>query len=153
MQKATSDAKKHNLFLEIAIILLILALSIGAYFLFFHHTEQGSRVTLSGNGTILGEYSLEGEKLILIEKTGGDFTVTEISAPYSVSDFKENYNLLLIKDGTARIIEADCPARGSTRCTNQGEKRYSGDNIICLEHGLTVTISGSKEGELDLGSR
>lgn len=55
-------------------------------------------------------------------------------------------NLLEIRDGTAAIIEADCP---DGLCIHQGKIRYNGQCITCLPNRLTVTIEGG-EGGADL---
>lgn len=145
--------KKHALWLEIGIITVIIALSLASYFLFFHNTDPGSSVVIEGDHAIIARYPLDVERLILVKKTDGVFSVSEISAPYSENDFGKDYNLIQIKGGTVRVISADCPASGATKCTNQGAKAYSGDSVICLEHGVVITVEGGKSGELDLVAR
>ena len=89
-----------------------------------------------------------------MEKLGDGYSLTEINEDYDKSDFKENYNLVRIKDGSVSVIEADCPATGSTRCTNQGKKSYSGNSIICRENDVIINILGEKEdGDLDFVSK
>ena len=148
------NARKKNIWLEVGIIVLILALSLLAYFLFFRSTVIGNSITIKGENQIIGEYDLSVDRLILIEKTESGYTLTEINESYDVSDFKSHYNLVSIKGGEVSVIEADCPASGSTRCTNQGKKKYSDDSIICLEHGVVITIIGGEEdNELDFVSK
>lgn len=153
MELQTKKAKKKLWWLEPLIVVFVLILSLACYFLFVHNTKEGSSIKIEAAGRVIAEYSLRQDRLILIEKQGDRYSVREISAPYSTSDFKENYNLISIGNGTVRVIEADCPARGSTRCTNQGERSHSGESIICLEHNLVITILGGEEGELDLVSK
>lgn len=145
--------KKSPLWLEVLIVIIILALSLFCYFLFFHSSQEGSSLRIEAGNRVIAEYSLDSDKLILIEKQGSRYSVSEISEPYSTSDFKENYNLISIRSGSVRVIEADCPARGSNRCTNQGAKSYSGEWIFCQEHSVLIIISGDEEGELDLVSK
>lgn len=148
------NTQKKNILLEAGIIVLILALSLLAYFLFFYSTVVGSSIIIEGGNQVIGEYDLNVDRLILIEKSENGYTLTEINENYDVSDFKPHYNLLSIKGGEISAIEADCPASGSTRCTNQGKKKYSGNSIICLEHGVVITIIGGEEdNELDFVSK
>ena len=46
-------------------------------------------------------------------------------------------NTLEIKDGKARLIEADCPDQ---ICVNSGSIQYVGQSIICLPHRVVVEI-------------
>ena len=148
------QAVKKSVFLEIAIVVLILGISLLSYFLFFYSTDPGSYIIIKGGENEIGKYDLSTDRLILVEKLENGYSITEIDGDYDVSDFKPNYNLVQIKDGTVSIIQADCPARGSTRCTNQGKKSYSGNSIICQENGVTVTVYGETEdNDLDFVSK
>lgn len=149
MELQTKKAKKKLWWLEPLIVVFVLILSLACYFLFVHNTKEGSSIKIEAAGRVIAEYPLDSDKLILIEKQGSRYSVSEISEPYSTSDFKENYNLISISNGSVRVIEADCPARGSNRCTNQGAKSYSGEWIFCQEHSVLIIISGDEEGELD----
>ena len=145
---------KKNIFLEIAIIVLILGISLLCYFCFFYSTDPGSYIIIKGGENEIGTYDLGTDRLILVEKLESGYSLTEIGEDYDASSFKPNYNLIKISDGTVSVIEADCPARGSTRCTNQGKKSYSGNAIICQENGVTVTIYGETEdNDLDFVSK
>lgn len=55
-------------------------------------------------------------------------------------------NLLVIRDGEAAVVEADCP---DLLCVRQGKIRYRGQTIICLPNRLSVTIEGGEESGLD----
>ena len=153
MDSQNENKKKSPWWLEALIVVIILALSLLCYFLFFHSSQEGSSLRIEAGNRVIAEYPLDSDKLILIEKQGSRYSVSEISEPYSTSDFNENYNLISISNGSVRVIEADCPARGSTRCTNQGARSHSGESIICLEHNLVITVLGGEEGELDLVSK
>lgn len=148
------QSKTKSILLESLIIVIILALSLLSYFLFFYSTDVGSSIIIEGDQKVIGEYDLNTERLILIEKSDNGYTLTEIEQNYNVSDFKPHYNLVSIKDGAVSVIEADCPATGVNRCTNQGKKTYSGHSIICLENGIVITIIGGEEDdELDFVSK
>ena len=62
----------------------------------------------------------------------------------------EHYNLLVIKDGAAEVIDADCPDK---LCVNMGEIRYSGQSIICLPHKTVVEIIDGERGGEDVVAR
>lgn len=50
------------------------------------------------------------------------------------------YNELLIHEGKASIISADCY---NQICVNTGEICKEGDSIVCLPHKMAVTIVGA----------
>ena len=52
-------------------------------------------------------------------------------------------NILVIEDGAAYMLEADCPDH---ICVSQGKVRYAGQCITCLPNKLTVTVYGTDEG-------
>ena len=148
------QSKIKNVLLESFIVVLIIALSLLSYFFFFHSTDVGSYIIIEGDQKVIGEYDLNVDRLILIERSDDGYSLTEIDQNYNVSDFSPHYNLVSINNGTVSVIEADCPATGANRCTNQGKKMYSGNSIICLENGVVITIFGDKEdNELDFVSK
>ena len=58
-------------------------------------------------------------------------------------------NTLVIKDGKADIIAADCPD-GS--CADHAPVSKSGETIVCLPHGVVIAIkaSDSADNEIDM---
>lgn len=58
----------------------------------------------------------------------------------------EHTNTLVIKDGTARVVEASCPDQ---ICVNHGAIRYEGESIVCLPHKLIVSIEGGGSNGVD----
>ena len=69
-------------------------------------------------------------------------------ARYSLSDsgryeLNGGTNILVIEDGAAYMLEADCPDH---ICVSQGKVRYAGQCITCLPNKLTVTVYGTDEG-------
>lgn len=56
-------------------------------------------------------------------------------------------NVLEIKDGKARMIEAKCPDH---YCMNQGSVRSTGETITCLPNKLTVTVVGGEDGFVEI---
>ena len=57
-------------------------------------------------------------------------------------------NVIVVKDGAARIVEADCPHRS---CTQQQAISAPGQQLICLPHQLWVEVTdgSAAEGQLD----
>lgn len=58
-------------------------------------------------------------------------------------------NKLSVKDGKAKIIEANCPDK---LCVNQKSISKVGENIICLPHKLIVKIINKNTNSSDLDS-
>ena len=95
------------------ILLLILLLTQG----------QGARVEVRVSGMVVATYALDKDGSYRIEgKDGGT-------------------NLLVIRDGTASVTEADCPDK---LCVGMGKIRYSGQSIICLPHEVVISITGGE---------
>lgn len=59
---------------------------------------------------------------------------------------EEGYNRLEIKEGTARIVSADC---SNQVCVHSKAIRYTNETIVCLPHKVSVYIEGTKEGVYD----
>ncbi len=55
-------------------------------------------------------------------------------------------NLLIIENGTAQVVQADCPDQV---CVRQGAVRYNGESIVCLPHKLIVSIEGGGSNGVD----
>lgn len=78
----------------------------------------------------------------------------ERTASYPLSEDREleirlpdgGLNLLVIRDGEAWIVEADCPDR---LCVKQGHISGNGQALICLPHRLTITIENGAASDLD----
>ena len=53
-------------------------------------------------------------------------------------------NYLVIKDGVAKVTEANCPDQICVKDYYRGI-RYHGETIICLPHRMVVSIEGGEE--------
>lgn len=124
-------AKKRSLrFFKRADYILIAALLIlgGALALFLLLTRQGggtARVQVDGE-TVM-ELPLHQDARVVLGEDG-------------------NTNTLVIENGTARVIEADCPDQV---CVRQGAVQYTGESIVCLPHKLIVSIEGGGSNGVD----
>jgi len=58
---------------------------------------------------------------------------------------EHGYNVVEIRDGQVRVLEADCP---DLICVHTGWRRHVGQVIVCMPHYFVVRITGD-EGTLD----
>ena len=86
--------------------------------------RAGGVVIVKQNGRETARYALSEDRTVRIEGAAG-------------------YNLLVIENGEAWIMEADCPNR---LCVQTGRIRYGGQSIVCLPHRLAVRIAGGASG-------
>lgn len=105
-----------------AALLLFLALSI------FLGGEKGAEIQITIDGKLYGTYSLSENQEIPIIIDG----VTT--------------NLLVIKDGKADMIEADCPDK---LCVHQRAVSKNNESIVCLPNKVVVQVTGAKESGFD----
>lgn len=115
-----------------AILIAVLAVLGGALALFLWCTRQaGGTVSVQMDGELVMELSLsEDTRLVLGEG--------------------EHTNTLVIKNGTAQVVEASCPDQV---CVRQGAIRFAGESIVCLPHRLVVTIEGGASGDVDAAAK
>ena len=107
---------------DIGIIAGLLILAGVLFFLYFNKGEAGAGVIVRVDGVETARYSLSESGRY--ELNGGT-------------------NILVIEDGVAYMLEADCPDH---ICVSQGKVRYAGQCITCLPNKLTVTVYGTDEG-------
>lgn len=82
-------------------------------------------------------FSCQKEGASVIVEIGGEHFGTYRLADEQEIDTGEG-NRILIEDGTARMISADCPDR---LCVKQGKISADGEMIVCLPNKVTVRIS------------
>ena len=103
-------------------IVLILSIAlVGLCLLFFNgrKTTPGSSVVVEVDGKTVASYPLDTDGVFVLN--GGT-------------------NTLEIKDGRARISDADCP---NMQCVRQGWISRGGQSIVCLPNKLIVTVTSS----------
>lgn len=108
--------------------ILFLVLVVFCLVFYFFRGQMGAQVKVTVDGVLYDTYSLEKEQEIAIEKDG---VVT---------------NRLVIRDGVADMIEADCPDK---LCVHQKAISKTGETIVCLPNKVVAEIIGSEESELD----
>lgn len=122
------NRKHRNDGIFIAVLLLTLFLA-GAAFFFLR--EEGDTVTVSVDGKHYGTYPLHTD-LTLSIRTGED---------------GEEENLLVIRDGTARVESATCP---DGICAAHKPISREGESIVCLPHRVVITVHTSDGEEPDI---
>ena len=108
------------------IIITVVVVVASAFFrMHFLGSERGNGVVeVQVDGKVYGRYSLAKEREIEINDT----------------------NRLEIKNGTARIIWADCPDQV---CVHHKEISRNGESIICLPNKVVISIVGDEDAALD----
>ena len=92
------------------------------------------------------------------KKEGGEVIVTIDKKTYKtlplnedttllIKDRSADYNILEIKDGKARMTEANCPDK---ICVEHRAIHYDHESIICLPHKVTVEIRGGEGSDVDI---
>ena len=83
-----------------------------------------------------------------VEARMGDGTVLQFSLDQDREERLEledgNYNILVIRDGTAWIEEASCP---DGLCMHMGKISRTGQSIICLPNRLIVEIHNNDDDQ------
>ena len=129
MMNKVEDNIKINKKLTKKDMLLIIIIIFAALMSFLLHEVVGGKgagcVTVKVEGEITGVYSLSEDQEI--EINGGT-------------------NILMIKNGRADMIQADCPDK---LCVNQKAISKNGESIICLPNKVVVTIGSSENSEYD----
>ena len=119
-----SRIKKDILFLVCVISLALIVWGIYAYC----NQNGADTVFVIQDGKQVGAYPLEEDKIVIV--TWGE----------------DEYNLLMISDGTAFMSDADCPDK---LCVKQNPISGNGESIICLPHKLVIRIAAKEESKLD----
>ena len=119
--------KKRDLIL-IVTVLVVALIALGVVQLF---KKDGAYVSVKVNGVEVAQYSLA------------------VDGEYSING---GTNILKIENGEAWMMEADCPARGSTRCTAQGQISKTTETITCQHYGISVIVYGGEDTDIELVS-
>lgn len=112
---------RDRTFRDVCLIFIFLLVSLLLYFVVSYGGKLGRKVVVSVEGVQIGEYSLAMD---------GEYTLNDGS------------NFLVVEDGSARVISANCPNK---LCVKQGVIRYTGQCITCLPNKLTVTVVGGDD--------
>ena len=126
--KFFKDKKIRN---DIILIAAVLLLACGLWLATELSKEEGAYAVVVVNGVETARYPLDRDAEIRLE--------TE----------NVGYNILVIKDGEADVIEASCPDK---ICVNQHAIDQTGETITCLPNKTVIKIVGAGEAEIDFVS-
>lgn len=121
IRREVSIMKKNDILL--AVIVLIIAV-FGLLFYRNLGKQTAGTITVTVDGNVYGTYSLEQDQEISIGKT----------------------NRLVIKDGKADMIEADCPDQ---ICVDHKAISKNKESIVCLPNKVIVEVVGGEQASLD----
>ncbi len=116
---------------EIIVLVAVFAVLLAVLLVFvLRNREPGNVVRITVDGEVYGEYDLSENREIEIE-SGGEVT-----------------NTLVIEDGEADMIKADCPDQ---ICVNMSPISAKNETIICLPNKIVVEVVESEdEGDFDV---
>ena len=118
--------KKYRL--DVLLIALLLLLSLSLLLFVLLDKEDGAIAVVEVNGVTVGSYPLSVDGVFPLN--GGT-------------------NVLIIEEGTARLVESQCPDH---TCERTGRVRYVGQTIVCLPNRLSVTVTGDAQNGVDFVS-
>lgn len=111
-------SKNQKLKNDIILALSVILIALGVFLVFNITKKQGGYAVVLQNGKELSRYSLS-----------SDFT-TDIS-------YNGKSNTLVIKNGKAYVLAADCPDKV---CVSHRKISKEGETIVCLPHKLVIAI-------------
>ncbi len=113
------------------LILISVGLLLAAFLLLVMNLtkKEGGYAAILINGTETASYSLDEDVTVKLsnQETNG-------------------YNLLVIKNGVASIVEANCPDK---LCVKQHTVKYDGETLVCLPNKTVVKIVSNTQSETD----
>ena len=118
---------RNDIFLGLAVIVAAAGVWLGSELL----KKDGSFAVVTVNSVETERYPLDTDAEIRLESENG------------------GYNILVIKDGKADIVEASCPDHV---CVDQRAISRTGEAITCLPNKTVITVEGEKEAEIDFVS-
>ncbi len=111
---------------DLILVLVVLILAVAVYFWQSTMKTSGNeQVVVRIDGVEAGSYDLNQDQ--------------EIS-------LNNGTNILVIKDGVADMIEADCPDK---LCVDQRSISKNHESIICLPNKVVVEVISSDESQID----
>lgn len=114
-------------FIVIAVVAVVAGVLL--FFLYGVNSNSGSFVRVEVDGKVIDTLDINEDTTLEIESENG------------------GTNTLVIKDGKAKVTDANCP---DGICTNHKEINKNGESIICLPHKLVVTVVNEKSGGDDV---
>lgn len=111
-------------------ILIVIILAVAAAGLLYMNimNKDGDMVIIKVDGKVYKELPLNKDATLKIKGAG------------------HGWNELIIKNGKADIVDADCPDK---LCVKQRAIEKDGETLVCLPNKVIVEIESSKESEVD----
>lgn len=122
-----TNTRKHCRNDVLLIVALLLAAALGWLCLVVFRAP-GDVVTVTVDGDVYGVYSLS----------------QDITEDIHTGEDASQHNRLVIRDGKARIETATCP---DGICAAHRAVFRDGESIVCLPHGVVVTVTAAQAGD------
>ena len=113
---------------DIILIITMIAISVSSWLIIDALKTEGGYVVVVIDGKESARYSLDVNNEITINN--GD-----------------NYNILKIEDGVAKIIDASCPDK---YCMTQPQISYNNETLTCLPNRVVVKVVSKSEPQDDI---
>lgn len=111
---------------DFKLIIVVLVIAVAAFFVHnFMGSKSAGTVTVKIDGELAGTYSLLENQEI---------------------EINNGSNILVIKDGVADMIDANCPDK---LCVKQKSISKNNENIICLPNKVIVEVESEENSEYD----
>ncbi len=125
--KSELESMKKSDLVFAAIVVGIAVLIFGGYY--WGYGREGVYVQVTVDGEVYAEYPLYEDRRVRLEY-----------------EEYEGFNELVIEEGKASVVSADCP---DELCVRQKAISRTGESIVCLPHKLVITVIGGEEAEYD----
>lgn len=110
----------------ILIAAVVVVAGVLLFFLYGTNDNSGAYVVLEIDGQVVDTLPLD------------------VDATREIETDNNGTNTLVIKDGYAKMIDANCP---DGLCTNQKKISRNGESIICLPHKVVVSVIDDNSDE------
>ncbi len=110
---------------DLILIILLLSFAIAAGLFLYLFRGEGTEVQVTVDGETWGRYSLMEDRVVEIRTQKG-------------------VNRLVIQDGEVYVEFADC-ADGI--CADHNPISRTKESIVCLPHGVVITVRGGEDGK------
>ncbi len=114
--------------LDILLVVLVLGVAAVLYGVTMGSAKQGGVAVVTVDGEVKKELPLSQDTVYHLETEKG-------------------YNIIEIKEGKAKVIEADCR---DGLCTEQKSISKTGESIVCLPHKTVVRVIDAQEQDVDM---
>ena len=155
----TGMEAKKRLKVDIIIGAVVVGIGVILVLVYLGTRKPGARVVVSIDGDEVATYSLSETVDVIVQDLKPDAGATaqdlKPDADATEQDRKSNgdvpgRNRLVIRDGEARMEEADCPDK---LCVHQGRISHTNESIVCLPHRISIRIVGEDEAPPDAIAR